>query len=637
MKLLIGFLSLFFISQSLLLSAQYDDSLKKLIQATGTDSARLDYSIELIDYYLKNDINKADSLLTTLENTFTADNNKKGLAKVYNYRGNYYRFIFKNDEALKYYFKSLNLNEEIGNEKELLNNYGNVGQILFLIEEYELSMDYSWKAINLCRKINYDLGIGFGYYDIANSFFKMEKYDSAMVYSNLSKQIAEKNNFRNLKLLNLDNISEINLLHNEYDKVIELTNIIVDSCLKINDNFTVLYSYTRLGKAYLGKGDIKNSLEYFKKAEVLAEYYKLFDQMKEIYGGLSDINALNGNYKEAFKYLKNADNIEDSLFNIQKSVALKNVNKKYEQEKMQKEIEIAKKDESIKSNQRNILIFIVVLMVGIIIFVIYQYKEKSRYNFQLKEKNDEIEKTNSELQEINTAKDKFFSIVAHDLRNPIGSLKSISEYFSNSYSDFSEDEKIEFIGLMKDSSKNALVLLENLLQWARSQNGSIKFEPTMIDINSLVLSTIQVIKLSAESKKISIENKITNPIQIYADENMLTTVIRNLLSNAVKFTEEDGKVTIDAEQKDNKLIFVIKDTGTGISKENIEKLFKIDKYVSTLGTKMETGSGLGLILCKEFVEKHNGQIWAESEINFGSTFYFSIPINNNLAVKAEQN
>jgi PAS domain S-box-containing protein len=242
----------------------------------------------------------------------------------------------------------------------------------------------------------------------------------------------------------------------------------------------------------------------------------------------------------------------------------------------------------------------------------------------------ELELLNNKLQQLNSTKDKFFSIIAHDLRSPLGTFKQMTEMLHDSYGSFSEEELIEFLDIMKNSSKNIFELLENLLEWSRSQRRTIKYEP--LDINLFFHSDniLHLLKPVSDNKKIKIINAIKRSIFIKADHNLLNTILRNLIMNAIKFTYQDGEIIINSEQNNNEIIISVKDSGVGMTKEQIEKLFRIDSSISTQGTNLEKGTGLGLILCKEFVELHGGKIWVESEIGKGSTFYFTMPksLNN---------
>lgn len=231
----------------------------------------------------------------------------------------------------------------------------------------------------------------------------------------------------------------------------------------------------------------------------------------------------------------------------------------------------------------------------------------------------------NELAKLNASKDKFFSIIAHDLKNPIGTFSNVSTLLNDEYDELSEEDKREFIKMLKDSSKNISELLENLLQWSRAQTGRINYEPLPIELHRIVHTNMDLMRMSADKKQIALNNNIDKNFLITADHNMITTVLRNLISNAIKFTEKNGEVNVDAQKNDGHVSIYVKDTGVGISDEDKRKLFKIDKSISSVGTNDETGTGLGLILCKEFVEMHGGEIGVESELGEGSVFHFTIP------------
>ncbi len=230
------------------------------------------------------------------------------------------------------------------------------------------------------------------------------------------------------------------------------------------------------------------------------------------------------------------------------------------------------------------------------------------------------------LKELNSTKDKFFSILAHDLKNPLGSFYSVAELLNDEYDNIPEPSKRQYLGIIRESARQLYSLLENLLTWSRSQRGLINFNPTGFDIYSLADNSIQILQISASAKQITLLNNVPKDIFVNADMNLANAIIRNLMSNAIKFTDNGGEISVTAiDSTSDYVAIAVKDSGIGISKETIKDLFKIDKSVSTLGTNGESGTGLGLILCREFVEMHNGRIWAESELNVGTTFYFTLP------------
>lgn len=238
---------------------------------------------------------------------------------------------------------------------------------------------------------------------------------------------------------------------------------------------------------------------------------------------------------------------------------------------------------------------------------------------------DELIISEKKLRELNATKDKFFSIIAHDLKGPMGAMSSIVEMMVTDYDFFSEVEKKEFIQLVYSESKKTLNLLFSLLDWSRQQMGTIPFSPDNINLLQLIQNNVLLHNLNAQKKNIELAYSCSEHFIVFADENMILTVLRNLISNAIKFTTDGGKVTITAEDKGSEIEIIIRDNGVGIEETVLDKLFRLDSHITTKGTKDETGTGLGLIMCKEFVEKNGGRIWVESKIGEGSSFKFTIP------------
>lgn len=237
----------------------------------------------------------------------------------------------------------------------------------------------------------------------------------------------------------------------------------------------------------------------------------------------------------------------------------------------------------------------------------------------------DLKKTEAELKNLNASKDKFFSIIAHDLRSPFGSLLSFSEFLMEDIDELTKDEIKLFASKINESSKAVFELLNNLLQWSRIQTGRMDYLPENYNLRSLAEQNINIFRDNAKSKHIEIINEIKSEIVIFADENMLNSILRNLISNAVKFTNAGGKVVLSAEIKKEFVEINVTDTGIGISDEIINQLFQIDVHLTTPGTASEEGTGLGLILCKEMVNINGGEIRVKSSLGNGTTFTFTLP------------
>lgn len=240
-----------------------------------------------------------------------------------------------------------------------------------------------------------------------------------------------------------------------------------------------------------------------------------------------------------------------------------------------------------------------------------------------------LRKSEKQLRETNRTKDRFFNIIGHDLKNPFNAIIGFTTLLVDEWNDFDDDDKISMISSIKSSSEGAFDLLMNLLEWSRLHVGKIVFEPEFIDFASLIKLNFSLLKMAAEKKNIRMLSTGLCDKMVWADPNMIKTVIRNLLTNAIKFTPSNGTVTVECFKDQNlpgMIVLSITDNGVGIPQDQVDNLFNLTRTESKTGTDGETGTGLGLVLCREFIEKNNGKIWAVSETGTGSTFYVALPV-----------
>lgn len=246
-------------------------------------------------------------------------------------------------------------------------------------------------------------------------------------------------------------------------------------------------------------------------------------------------------------------------------------------------------------------------------------------HLDLKQTRDRLEKTTQHLTELNTLKDKMFSVIGHDLRSPLSSVKMTLEFLSKIIN-AKDDPVAENINIMLKTTDEVFGLLENLLGWAKSQSGNLSINKEELQISDVVNSVYLLNKGNLELKKISFKTDIDDSDKVYADMSMMKVVLRNLVSNAIKFTPDEGTITVSTKAKEGKTIVTVADSGIGISEEDLPKVLNPKTHHTTYGTNREAGSGLGLTLCKDFVEKNDGAIWVESELGKGSCFFIEMPL-----------
>lgn len=269
---------------------------------------------------------------------------------------------------------------------------------------------------------------------------------------------------------------------------------------------------------------------------------------------------------------------------------------------------------------RNILIVLMLLACILAAYIVFLAYKNERFQNHIIDLNRKVMKDSVE-------KDKFFSIISHDLMNPFNALLGFSQMLTVAAKNNDKEDCVEYSLIVHQSIKRILNLLQNLLVWSRMQNGKMKYTPKSVKIDELVSNTMMIIAPIAQNKEINLDWNANNDITATIDPNMISSVLQNLVTNAIKFTERGGSVSVKVYTESNNLNFTVSDTGIGMNEEQLNKLFKINKNSSSRGTDDEVGTGLGLIICKEFIESHQGEIRVESVLGKGSTFCFTIPVN----------
>lgn len=239
--------------------------------------------------------------------------------------------------------------------------------------------------------------------------------------------------------------------------------------------------------------------------------------------------------------------------------------------------------------------------------------------------NEQLRESETELKKLNSSKDKLFSIIAHDLRSPFSSLLGFSEFLEQDINELTKDEISTFAGKINESARNVFNLLENLLQWSRIQTGRMSFEPVLFNIANRIKQGIDILSDNSFNKDIKLISVVDDELMVFADENMVNSVLQNLMSNAIKFTKPGGAVTLSSKEDGDFVEIEVRDTGIGMVEADVAKLFRIDIHHTTVGTNEEKGTGLGLVLCNELINKNGGKMWVKSTFGKGSAFYFTLP------------
>jgi Signal transduction histidine kinase len=393
---------------------------------------------------------------------------------------------------------------------------------------------------------------------------------------------------------------------------------------QIEDDRIKIQLMNGMAKVYLGIGKDSLSMAYAKEGLELSTRIKSLQGQIDCSETLYKLNKKSGNDANALAYLEGFKKLSDSLSRDKnkQSLSLLETKLHYEQEKQ----ELIESNQIALAKQRNYIYFsvIILLILSIITFVIRRSEGiQKKLNKELKEKSLAVAERETELHEINKTKTKLFSIIGHDLRGPIGALQGLLKLFTDG--EISKDEFLSFIPKLKSDVDNISFTLNNLLSWGQNQMNGVVTKPRRISLDKIVSNNFQLLSELANSKSIKLIDQLPENPLIWADQNQMDIVVRNLLSNAIKFTPENGLITVEAEEKKDMWQISVRDTGVGMSEEIQKKIFTNSTNVTTYGTNNEKGTGLGLSLCKEMVLKNDGEIWVESIVRKGTTFFFTVP------------
>ncbi len=539
------------------------------------------------------------------------------------------------DKAVKNYFEALRIYERNEKINELALIYSSIGLVHLDTKNYRKAISFFRQASIINKSTNNVINLARNYSGIGGAYFYQNEYDSAKVYYTKSLEIFRVHDYLEEEAIALNNIANVFLQTNDSLRLAaEYYNNALSVFRKLNLN-------SRRASVLLGIGGVWRRVEETEKAlraynhslKIIEENNLGYYHKQLVYHNLALAYEGLGNAEKAYAAFKNYHLYNDSLLNKEKLEQAAELEKKYQTEKKEAEIERLNAVEEVHllrlERGKQVRLFgaiLIVLLVGITIYISYQYYNKKKTNLLLSQKNVQIELQRKELEKLNAAKNKFFSIIAHDLKNPFHTVMGYSYLMHKDYKRFKDKEREKYAEDIYKSTNTIFRLLQNLLDWSRTQTGRLNFNPQKIYISDLYENIYSVLKPVADAKRIELKNNICSDDAVWADPMMVETILRNLVNNAIKFSKNDSQIEIADSKLDGYLELSVIDNGIGIKPDDVENLFKIDSKVKQKGTNNEDGSGLGLILCKEFIEKNNGTIAVESEFGKGSKFSIRLPL-----------
>ncbi|MCX7834054.1 MAG: tetratricopeptide repeat-containing sensor histidine kinase [Ignavibacteria bacterium] len=571
----------------------YQTAIKYYEEASAVAKKLNDYKYIEYDGWLgyiilrTGDYLKARELL--LSSISIAENNQilEKLPRLYLLTAFSYRDIGDYDKAEEYFNKTIEISNKIGDSTEIHNALHEIGNIFHYRHNFLKAYEYHSKALEIRERLNLENLLVYSYHDISNNYIMLDSLPLALEYVKRSEKLAE----------------------------------------KVNNKWMLFYIYETKFTIHHKLNNFKEAKQHLQKMQTIAESLNMKSLYSELYYYHYYFNKSLNNFEDALKYHELYLVYKDSIANEDIKKNISELDKRYETAK--KDIEILKSQENIKRQQLIIyggIVLLVILIISLII-ILKQYKQIKKTNLQLAKQKDEIQTYAIELDNLNKTKDKLFSIIAHDLRSPFTVIQGFANILIEDWEKLSSKEIKEYLGFIYQSSVKTVDLLEKLLIWAKNQLGQISFKPETTYLKPILEDTLNFLKGPANYKNIEIIVSVADNLQIFVDKEMLKTILRNLIYNSIKFTNKGGKIYVTAQETGLGTEIKIQDNGIGMSKEIMENLFNLEKKKTVSGTLGEKGSGLGLVICNEFIKIHKGSIKVESQEGQGTTFILLFPLN----------
>lgn len=551
---------------------------------------------------------EALALYTELKDETGIARTQMSVGLVAGQKGNY-------DKAVGYFLKGLRHFEHIKDTPGIVGAYVKLGVANDYTGNYEKALSYYDKALPLALAINQTGNIIFLYNNKGTTYGRLRQYEKALEYFDSALNVTDEPKYARALVSPLMNKGNAYNQMYQPKKALEY----YYKALKIAEDLQIREEYAQvlynIGVVEIEEKD-PNDISKFNEALSIAR--ELGDRRLEIdiLEGLGKWAENVGKYKEQVQYMRQEQALKDSLLSAEKAAEIASLEAEYELEKTNNELQEIKEAEQSQRVSKNLIIVVAALLMAMLIAVIVLLQRARKLN-------KELEERQKQLEEANRVKDRLFSIIGHDLKAPIGSIPVLLEIYRSVDTD--EGERQFIMDSLEEHAKASIETLDKLLNWGKLQIKGNGILQTVCDAGEIAENKIRLFKVTAANKNISLANHVPADLLVTADENQLKFVLRNLLSNAIKFTSSGGLIEMDAvkDYEPGMVMFSVKDNGMGIPKEKIPHIFE-PYNTSTSGTANESGTSIGLMLCREFVQQNGGRIWVESELGKGTTFYFTV-------------
>ena len=567
-------------------------------------------------------------------------NKEKKYSKIMSFISTGYRNLEDYNKATEYCLKALDFAIKQNDKKEIAYSYHTLSTIYLFQSNYDEALKYLNKSFEIFNELKDIRGLGYCYHSFGNIYTNNKEYDLALEYYNKALQINIDDNNKNGSATLLNEIGELYYKQRNFVEALKYFDKSLQIFLELNLDSKVGKEYANIAKTHLQINNINKAIQYANESLNIGNTLKLDEIVTASTYVLYESYKRLKNFEKALFYQELYVKTKVNFINKKKNRQIYEMQTKYESQSKDLNIKLLEKEKAIHYNI--IFLFIVFSVITMfLLFILFRKNRNKKKSNKLLENakkklikhSDELTKLNrrlieseNKLKDSNDSKNKLFSIISHDLINPINSILGFSDVLYKEYDIFDENEIKKYLKLINESTRKLFLLIDNLLQWSRSQLDHIKYSPDFYPVKEIVDNLMLTYFADFKNKNIKVSFDISETNIAYYDKEMIEVVIRNLVSNAIKFTNPGGEIRISAKEKGQYIEVAVSDTGVGISKENIDKLFKDEISYTSTGTLAEKGTGLGLVICRDFVRINKGEIWVESIKGDGSVFKFTLPI-----------